>query len=130
MSDVTKIIYEVSAGEFVHKYSLQGISWSITREMVPLYTEDNPRGFTRGKRCVAGYLIPNISIVLNQPIIGRIVIYIGDETITLDDVEILDEGSPCNRLMADTMVIWVAKEINSSKPLKPNVKIFGGQIEL
>ena len=39
--------------------SLQGISWSITREKVGLYTlgDPNPRSFSRGKRGIAGSLI-------------------------------------------------------------------------
>ena len=39
--------------------TLQGISWSITREKVPLYTlgEPDPRSFSRGKRGIAGSLI-------------------------------------------------------------------------
>lgn len=39
--------------------SLQGISWSITREKVPLYTmgDPDPRSFSRGKRGIAGSLI-------------------------------------------------------------------------
>lgn len=39
--------------------SLQGITWSITREKAPIYTlgSPNPRAFNRGKRGIAGTLI-------------------------------------------------------------------------
>lgn len=38
---------------------LQGISYSVTREKVPLYTigDANPRAFSRGKRGIAGALV-------------------------------------------------------------------------
>lgn len=118
MSDVAKILYEVRVGDFVHRYSLQAISWSVTREMCPLFTEDDPRIFARGKRSIAGSLVANISITLDQPVKGTVIIYFGGETITVRDVEILNEGSSCNSLIADTMMIWVATKIESSFPLK------------
>ena len=39
--------------------TLQGISWSVTRERVPIYTmgSPNPRGYSRNKRAIAGSLI-------------------------------------------------------------------------
>ncbi len=39
--------------------TLQGISWSVTREKAPIYTmgEPDPRAFSRGKRGIAGSLI-------------------------------------------------------------------------
>ena len=39
--------------------TLQGISWSVTREKAPIYTMGNPdpRAFARGKRGIAGSLI-------------------------------------------------------------------------
>jgi hypothetical protein len=39
--------------------TLQGISWSVTREKAPIYTmgEPDPRAFARGKRGIAGSLI-------------------------------------------------------------------------
>lgn len=131
MSDVTKIIYEVRVGEFTHRYSLQGISWAITREMCPIYTKDDdePMMATRGKRGIAGCLVSNVSIVLEEPVIGTVIICFGDETITLRNVQILNEGDPCNCLVADTLMTWVATEIESPRPLKEVVKVTGGRIE-
>ncbi len=39
--------------------TLQGISWSVTREKAPIYTmgEPDPRAFARGKRGIAGSLV-------------------------------------------------------------------------
>lgn len=39
--------------------SLQGLSWSVTREKAPIYTmgKANPRAFNRGKRGIAGAFI-------------------------------------------------------------------------
>ncbi len=39
--------------------TLQGISWSVTREKAPIYTmgDPDPRAFARGKRGIAGSLI-------------------------------------------------------------------------
>jgi hypothetical protein len=119
MSQVAKIFYEIQVGDFVHRYSLQGISWSITREMVSLFTEDDPRAFARGKRSIAGSLVANISITLDQPVKGTVVIYFGKETITIRDVEVLNEGSPANCLVADVMMTWVATNIESSFLLNP-----------
>lgn len=46
---------------FGHKVigTLQGISWSVTREKAPIYTmgEVDPRAFARGKRGIAGSLV-------------------------------------------------------------------------
>ncbi len=42
-----------------HIGELQGISFTSTREIAPLYTmgSKNPRGFAKGKRGIAGSLI-------------------------------------------------------------------------
>lgn len=39
--------------------TLQGISWSVTREKAPIYTmgEADPRAFARGKRGIAGSMV-------------------------------------------------------------------------
>ena len=39
--------------------TLQGISWSITREKAPIYTmgSEDPRAFARGKRGIAGSMV-------------------------------------------------------------------------
>lgn len=39
--------------------TLQGISWSVTREKAPIYTmgDPDPRAFARGKRGIAGSLV-------------------------------------------------------------------------
>jgi len=126
MTSVTNVIYEVTVGEFIHRYSLQGIGWRRMRDMVPLYTSIDTNVLVQGRDSVAGYLLSNISIRLDQPIVGRVLVFFGDEVITIEGVEVLDEGIPCNFLLADTVMTWIAREIKSPIPLKLDVKIHRG----
>lgn len=108
---VDKILFKVSAGDYLHTYSLYGIQWSVTREMAPIYTADDPRAYSRNRRSIAGALVPEISIRLDEPIVGYIVIHADGETVILEDVKILNEGGPCNQLVADCLMTFVAGKI-------------------
>ena len=59
--------------------TLQGITWSITREKVPLYTmgSPNPRSFSRGKRGIAGALI---FMVFDRPALYEMLLKHKDDT--------------------------------------------------
>ena len=108
---VDKILFKVLAGDYLHTYSLYGIQWSITREMAPIYTVEDPRSYSRNQRPIAGALVPEISIRLDEPIVGYIVIHVGGETVILEDVKILNEGVPCNQLVADCLMTFVAGKV-------------------
>jgi hypothetical protein len=113
MIRVDKIIYELQIGDFVHRYSLQAISWSVTREMAPLYAPND--SFARGKRGIAGAIIGNISITWDQPYKGKVTLFKdGTEVLILDNVEVLNEGVSSRSLVADVQMTFVATDINGS----------------
>lgn len=128
---VDSILYKVSVGDYLHTYSLQKILWTVTREMVPIYTAaDDPRAETRGKRNIAGALVPNVSILLDESITGYVVIHKDNEAVVLDHVKVLDEGSPCNRLVADCLMTFVAgKIVGDLWERKPGSFLFSFEVE-
>lgn len=115
-SSKAKIIYEVKVGEFTHRYSLRDITWSIYKDIAPIWTmgSDDEINARRMRDIISGSLVPNISITLDEPIIGTIIIDSSTETITLVDVKLIDEDLFCNSLVADRRTSWVCENIEPS----------------
>lgn len=76
-ADVNKVVYNSFSGvDMVCVFGkhvigeIQGISYTVQREKAPIYTmgDANPRGFSRGKRGIAGSLI--FSVFNRSPLIN------------------------------------------------------------
>ena len=108
------VTFLVMVEDVLQSYELKGVSWGVTREMVPLYDDGDPdpRSFSRGKRGIAGCFSSRVSVKADKPLAGTICLTVGEKVFKIEGVEVLDEGSPCNELVADRLQVYVATDIS------------------
>lgn len=116
-SETTSIFLKDPYGSWVS--SVSAVSWSMTREMAPLYAIDDPRAAARGKRGIAGAIIVDSGYVVDYgqiPVLD-LTVHTVDEagaevTYLLLGVEILNKGDLVSEIIAGVQMTFVARHVS------------------